>query len=187
MSDEARRGGREEASGAWQFGLPLSEMKQQVSLAYVHMVAAAAGCWLKPHTTDYDGVDITVASSEDHELFFGPQFELQLKCTSQRNVVRDDHIAWSMEGKPYRKLTNPKRYLPAFLGILVVPEDPSLWLEQDEQSLLSRSALYWQSAAALETIGEDAQSKTVRVPRSNLFDVPQLLGIMKTLGEGGDW
>lgn len=137
MSDEARRGDREEVGSAWQSGLPLSEMKQQVSLTFVHLVAATAGCWLKSHTTDYDSVDITKASSEDHELFFGTQFELQMKCTSQRNVVHDDHIAWSMEGKPYRKLTNPKRYLPAFLGILEVPEDPSLWLKQDEQSFLS--------------------------------------------------
>jgi hypothetical protein len=48
-------------------GLPLTEKKQQFSLAYVGIVVAAAGCWVKHHTTDYDGVDITIASSAEYE------------------------------------------------------------------------------------------------------------------------
>ena len=35
--------------------LPLSAMKEQFSLGYVHMVASAAGFSIKNHATDYDG------------------------------------------------------------------------------------------------------------------------------------
>lgn len=179
MSDQASQG--------WADGLPLNEMKQQLSLGYVHMVAAAAGCHLKDHKTDYDGVDVTIASSVEYDTFYCPQFEIQLKCTSRSELLADEHLAWPMERKAFLKLTSHKRFIPAYLGVLLVPDDPSSWLDQDEERILSRSRMYWQRAAALGTIEDDNASKTVHLPRSNLFDVPQLLGIMKTIGEGGDW
>jgi hypothetical protein len=70
--------------------------------------------------------------------------------------------------------------------VLVVPVDPELWLHQDEARLLTSSRMYWQSAADLGEIGDGQQTKTVYLPKSNLFDLPQLRGIMKTIGEGGD-
>jgi hypothetical protein len=127
--------------------LPLSAMKEQFSLSYVHMVASAAGFSIKNHATDYDGVDITIFSSVEYETYYCPQFELQVKCTSQRNVVRQG-IAWQMEARPFRKLTSRKRFIPAYLGVLIVPGDPGTWLEQDQERLLTRSRMYWQQPPA---------------------------------------
>lgn len=114
------------------------------------------------------------------------EFELQLKCTGQQDLHRDDGtVAWPMKKKPYGKLTNPKRFCPAYLGVLVVPSEPGAWLEQDEQRLITRSRLYWVKASELAPYSEDGESRTVYLPRSNLFDVPQLLDIMRSIGEGG--
>lgn len=167
-------------------GLPLTEKKQQFSLAYVGIVVAAAGCWVKHHTTDYDGVDITIASSAEYETYYGPEFELQVKCTSRSDLLRADHLAWPMEAVPYSKLINPKRFLPAYLGVLVVPgDDPDAWLDQDEARLVTESRMYWQRAEVLEGLSPGQVSKTVQLPRTNLFDVAHLLDIMRTIGEGG--
>lgn len=165
--------------------LPINERKQQFSLSFVRMVVAAAGCSVKDHSTDYDGVDITIASSAEYETFYCPQFELQVKCTSQSEIVRAQKIAWRMEAGPFQRLVNSKRYFPAYLGVLIVPEDPEEWLDQDETQLMTQSRMYWQQASHLGTLGDNAASKTVYLPRSNLFDVPQLRGIMKTIGDGG--
>ncbi len=129
--------------------LPLSAMKEQFSLGYVHMVASAAGFPIKNHATDYDGVDITIFSSAEYETYYCLQFELQVKCTSQRNVVRPQGIAWQMEARPFRKLTSRKRFITAYLGVLIVPGDPETWLEQDQERLLTRSRMYWQQATRL--------------------------------------
>ena len=59
-----------------------------------------------------------------------------------------------MEAGPFRKLTNKKRYIPAYLGVLVVPGDPETWLEQDQEKLLTRSRMYWQAASLLGEIDE---------------------------------
>ncbi|GLX96479.1 DUF4365 domain-containing protein [Herbidospora sp. NBRC 101105] len=165
-------------------GLPLSEAKAQFSLAYVQMLVAAARMSIKKHTTDYDGVDITIAASAEYELYYAPEFELQLKATSQQHLLKDDHLVWRMEAKPFAKLTHPKRYIPAYLGVLLLPEGP--WLSQDERGLFSGSRLYVQRAADLGVIEDDRATKTVHLPRSNLLDVPGLHGIMKSIGEGGD-
>ncbi|WP_051760864.1 DUF4365 domain-containing protein [Herbidospora cretacea] len=89
-------------------GLPLSEAKAQFSLAYVQMVVAAARMSIKKHTTDYDGVDITIAASAEYELYYAPEFELQLKATSQQHLLKEDHLVWRMETKPFAKLTHPQ-------------------------------------------------------------------------------
>ena len=165
--------------------LPLSAMKEQFSLGYVHMVASAAGFSIKNHSTDYDGVDVTVFSSAEYETYYCPQFELQVKCTSQLSVVRPKGIAWKREGRPFRKLTSRKRFIPAYLGVLIVPGDPEIWLEQDQERLLTRSRMYWQAATRLGEIDATAGSKTVHLPLTNLFDVHQLRRIMETMGDEG--
>ncbi len=166
--------------------LPLSAMKEQFSLGYVQMVAGAAGFSIKTHATDYDGVDVTIYSSADYETFYCPQFELQVKCTSQCGIARSHGIAWKMEARPFRKLTSRRRFIPAYLGVLVVPGEPDTWLEQDHEKLLTRSRMYWQAATLLGEINGNARSKTVNLPFTNLFDVPHLRRIMKSLGDGGD-
>jgi hypothetical protein len=165
--------------------LPLSAMKEQFSLSYVHMVASAAGFSIKNHATDYDGVDVTIFSSIEYETYYCPQFELQVKCTSQHSMVRPHGIAWQMEARPFRKLTSRKRFIPAYLGVLIVPGDPETWLEQDQERLLTRSRMYWQQATRLGEIDGTAGSKTVHLPLTNLFDVPQLRRIMESMGDGG--
>jgi hypothetical protein len=160
-------------------------MKEQFSLGYVHMVASAAGFSIKNHSTDYDGVDVTIFSSAEYETYYGPQFELQVKCTSRRSVVRPMGIAWRMEARPFRKLTSEKRFIPAYLGVLIVPGDPETWLEQDQEKLLTRSCMYWQAATRLGEIDATADSKTVHLPLTNLFDVDQVRRIMESMGDGG--
>ncbi|MGW2426367.1 DUF4365 domain-containing protein [Streptomyces sp. NPDC001709] len=174
-------------AGAEGGSLPVTAQQEHFSLAFTHMVTYAAGFSIKSHQTDFDGVDITIASSAEYETFYCPEFELQLKCTTRQHLLRDDHLAWSLEAKPFKKLTNPKRYNKVILGVLLVPEERAALLDQDEERLLTRSRMYWQWADQLGTLSGDQESKTVRLPRSNLFDVSTLQGIMRTIGEGGAW
>lgn len=168
-------------------GLPPSAQQEQFSLAFVQLVVAAPGCSIKTHATDYDGVDITIASSAEYDVHYCPQFELQVKCTTQDQYLQDDHLAWPMRAGPYRRLTNPKRFIPAYLGVLLVPRDVRGWLEQDDQQLLTRSRLYVERASQLGELPASQSSKTVRLPRCNLFTVTALESIMATIGDGGEW
>lgn len=168
-------------------GLPMTARQEQFSLAYVRMIAAAAGCSVKAHETDYDGVDITITSSTEYVRYYCPEFELQLKCTTQQDRLRDTSFSWRMERDPFLKLTHGKRYNEAFLGVLVIPRDDEPLVCQSEERLLTASRMYWQHAALLGDIRDGATSKTVHLPRTNLFDVESLRSIMQRIGEGGEW
>lgn len=163
--------------------LPMNAAKEHFSLSFVRMITYAAGLSIKSHETDYDGVDITIASSAEYSIWAYPEFELQVKCTAQQDLLHDEYMSWTLEAGPFEKLTTPKRYNDAYLGVLLLPNDAGPWLEQDEEKLLTRSRMYWESAANLGHLKEGSGSKTVRLPRSNLFDVSAVLDIMRTIGE----
>ncbi|WP_405166116.1 DUF4365 domain-containing protein [Nocardia sp. NBC_01499] len=177
----------ESVSSALDGGLPMTARQEQFSLAFIQMVAAAAGCSIKHHLTDYDGVDITIASSAEYMRYYCPEFEMQLKCTTQWRLLGAEHLAWSLGRDRFLKLVNPKRFAPALLGVLLVPEDPEQLLDLSEAGLTSSSRMYWQHARELGAIEDGKASKTVHLPRSNLFDVSSLQGIMQVIGEGGQW
>ena len=164
--------------------LPMTARQENISLAFVRLVTYQAGCAIKTHDTDYEGVDVTLTSSAEYECFWGAEFELQLKATTQQRYLTDTHMAWPMHAKPYKKLTRPKRYIPAYLGVLLLPEDADSWLTVDEQRLTAEARMYWQAASAFEPITEGQGTKTVHLPRSNVFVREQLLGIMKSIGDG---
>jgi len=167
-------------------GLPMTARQEQFSVGFVRMVVAAAGCAIKSHDTDYDGVDITITSSTDYRKYLGAEIEFQLKCTTQTNLLKPDYMAWKLHRDPFLKLTHPKRYLDGFLGVLLVPRDEDL-LQMSEDQLLTNSRMYWQHASRLGEIADGAETKKVRLPRSNLFDVEALKGIMQRVGDGGVW
>lgn len=163
-------------------GLPMNARQEQFSVAFVRMIAAAAGCSIKSHETDYDGVDITIASSVEYQRMYCPQIEMQLKCTTQHHRLGPRHLSWTLERRSFLKLVNPKRFAPALLGVLLIPADPDRMLDLSEKRLISESRMYWQFATKLGTIEEGKASKTVHLPRTNLFNVEGLLKIMRTVG-----
>jgi len=164
--------------------LPMTARQEHLSLAFVRMIAYEAGCAIKTHDTDYDGVDVTITSNAQYQTFYGSEFELQLKATTQQKYLENGDFSWTMKRKPYRKLTHPKRYTPAYLGVLVLPPDVERWLTVDEERLTFEAHMYWQAASRFEQISDGAESKTVNLPRNNLMVREQLLGIMKSIGDG---
>ncbi|MCS7484482.1 DUF4365 domain-containing protein [Umezawaea endophytica] len=87
--------------------LPHNARKEHFSLAFVRMVVAAAGCSIKAHETDYDGVDITIASSAEYSTFYCPDFELQVKCTTRHDLLTEEHLAWPMEASARIRAREP--------------------------------------------------------------------------------
>lgn len=167
------------------FGLPKTESQQQFSLAFVRMIVAAAGFSIKVHETDYDGVDLTIVSSVKYARWANPCFELQLKCTTRQELLKDDLLAWRMEAGQYLKLTEPVRFMPTYLAVVLVPIDISEWIHHHDEHLLTRGRMYFESAANLPVLPREQSSITVHLPRRNVFDVAHLQAIMKAIGDEG--
>ena len=163
--------------------LPEPEMKAQLSLAHISMIAANAGLEILYSSVDYNGVDLTLRSYARYPGVTGADLDVQLKCTSQQDLQHKSHIAWSLERQSYIKLADPDRYSPAVLAVLVVPDDYDQWLDQTEERLLARSCMYFSQASNWEPIAENANSKTIRCLRRDMLNVSSLLELMRLSAE----
>lgn len=163
--------------------LPESACKEQISVAYLHAVTAAARCSLENLRVDYEGVDATVRQEANHLHFSNAQVDVQLKCTSQVGILKDDHLAFRLERAHYDKLRAARTYTPRILAVMLVPADLGEWLEQSQDHMLVRRCAYW---VCLQGDPERAGKKvTVKLPRSNVLDVGQLLRMLQRIGNGG--
>lgn len=166
--------------------MPQTAMQEEVSKAFVHLVASAAGVTLMDWKTDYGAIDVTVKSLVDYkcEGGFQPQFDLQLKCTTQESVQHNEHVSWSVNRRTYEKLTHHNRGTMAVFGIMVVPDDPGLWLAHNTEGLLARSHMYFIRAKDFPELPDEQQSITVQIPKSNVFSSTNVLKLMQ---EASEW
>ncbi|MFJ4224235.1 DUF4365 domain-containing protein [Microbacterium sp. NPDC089695] len=155
-----------------------TEQKNQLSLAYLQMVAAAAGFEVAYWQADYNGVDATLRSYASYDMQDGAEMDLQLKCTSHTGHVHPEYISYSLERAVYEKLSSTRRFQLGALAVLVVPEDASTWLHQDEERLFARGCMYFSPATEWDPIEGDAQTKTVRCYRENILSVEGLATLL---------
>lgn len=165
--------------------LPQSAMQEEISKAFVHMVASAAGLTLLDWKTDYGAIDVTVKSLVDYDCIggFQPQFDLQLKSTFQEDRDKGDHFSWQVDRRTYEKLTNPNRANPAVFGVMVVPEEPGLWLAHNKEGLLARSHMYWLRGQDFPALPAGQDSKTIMLPKANLLTASSMLELMQEASE----
>lgn len=158
-----------------------NEQKQQLSVAYVHAVAAQAGYACQAKIVDDDSVDVSIHATgyvHDQAVLRSPWLALQLKATSVRKP-RGKHLTFPLKLKNYEDL-RLRTLVPRILVVLVLPTNPREWIEMSEECMISRRCAYWVSLLGLP--GKPNSSRvSVRLPRTQRFDVEQLKGIMERI------
>jgi len=156
--------------------------KEQFSHAYVRAVASAAGCVVGLFGVDHDSVDLSLRSQDTFGPISSPQLDLQIKCTA-RIVPIEDEIRFPLKIKNYNDLRRENLLVPRILVLVLVPQHVGAWLSQSEEEMRVRHCAYWLSLRGLPEKPND-YSVTVRVPRSNIFDVPALESLMRRVSAG---
>jgi Domain of unknown function (DUF4365) len=156
-----------------------NEQKQQLSVAYVHAVAARAGYSFQVQTVDDDSVDVVIGATgyvHHQAVLRSPRLEVQLKASSVLQL-ESNHLAFPLKLKNYDDLRQ-KCLIPRILLVLVLPENPGEWIEMTEECMISRRCAYWASLLGMPE-SENSTSVTVRLQRFQRFDVDQLQGLMQ--------
>lgn len=161
-----------------------NQCKEQISIAYAHAVVTAARCKLERISVDDQSVDAVIMQDADHADYCDVELDVQLKCTSSPDFVHGKYIAWPLEAKNYKKLTGPKRYKKSILVVMVVPNLIDDWVVQSEDSLELVKCAYWAGMSGMPAT-TNIDSKTVHLPRDNVFNVEQLLKMLERVGNGG--
>jgi hypothetical protein len=128
---------------------------------------------------DEDGIDLKLSQEmlDDNGAPWEATIELQLKATSSAAAQHADHISKQLKKDHYNKLATTFTTADRYLVVMVVPTHVDHWLEQDENRLLMKHCVYWQSVRG-EPLVEQQASKTVQLPRSNVLNVDALCQMM---------
>jgi hypothetical protein len=163
----------------------LTKQHRQEALcrAYVRAIAAQAGLICSEPEEDY-GIDLclrAIRSRGPRLADVSGQLDLQLKSTTLAHVS-DSEVRFDLEKKTYDDLREKGDNVPRILVVLLMPVDESQWISQSPGELVLRRGAYWLS---LEGYPSTKAAKTVRIkiPRSNLFSVQAVLGLMAGLRE----
>jgi hypothetical protein len=168
--------------------MDLNDQKAELSVGYLIAVAAAAGYVCTSPRVDKESVDITISEQGSRGTIASPRLDVQLKCHGcdppQKNA---DSISLRIKAKNFNDLSIDNLLVPRILVVLMVPKPVSEWILHAEEETRFRRTAYWLSLRGSPPVeGKTGESKvTVHLPRSNIFTVDALKGMMTRIGEGG--
>lgn len=155
---------------------------EQLSKAYVQAVAAAAACKFDVPSIDDDSIDVTLSKRTRGTLIMSPKLDLQLKSTGI-DCRREHDIAFPLRIKNYDDLRAENVAVPRILVVILVPVDTGDWTRLSEQELTLKHCAYWCSLRGAPTVPNET-SRTIPIPRTQLFDRDTLDGIFGRLANG---
>jgi hypothetical protein len=139
-----------------------------------------------PRTNDF-GIDLSIhdiARRGQRYCETGTVLDVQVKRTTRAG--RDaTSIRYDLERKAYDDLRDADVPNPRLLIVVVFARDPAAWLSQSEKELTIRGCGYWASLEGSEPTTRD-RSVRIRIPRTQVFSVSGLQGIMHLLRTGGE-
>jgi hypothetical protein len=154
-----------------------NDRKEQLSLAYMHALAAFCGySWSTP-SLDRDSVDIEVRSRTSR--FAGVAF--QLKATSSPDWSAEG-LKFQLKAKNHNELVPAAVQTPRLLAVMVLPEDEDDWLRVDNRELVMRRCVWWLSLRG-RTPTEQG-SVQVTIPKANSLQPDALRDLIRRSQEG---
>lgn len=171
-------------------GLATTACMETLQVAYLHAVAAAAGCSLSQPFPD-NGIDWHVShSSPGHTVDDEVTIKVQLKSTYQMGPRPSgpgaDPFAdfpLTLHNEHLVKLARTPVSVHKILVVMLVPRTQDDWLRASHDRLDLRHCCYWTNLAGHPVTGR--HRTTVRIPTSRIFDDRALCEIMTRVGVGG--
>lgn len=143
--------------------MDLNHRKEQMSLAFIHAVAADAGLLYERYAEDLTGVDGVLKSTSPPY----PLIEFQAKATSG-NVVRDDGIHFELKVDQHNALVGDYR-ATRVLVVVQLPDDPADWISYHPDELRLKCRGWWHSLRD-EAESRNKASVMVSIAPENVFD-----------------
>jgi hypothetical protein len=146
-----------------------NQIKEHLSLAFVHAISARIGSAFEVTSTDMDSVDakVSLKVTSPGTVFQTAEFHIQLKATVL-DPIPTDHISFKLPVKNYNDLAK-RCIVPRILVVLALPQEPARWLETDGDQLIMRRGAFWISLAN-EPQTTNIATCTVHIPRHNVFN-----------------
>jgi hypothetical protein len=168
---------------------PLSSqnIESELSYAYIHAVAAAAGaeCNCTGRHSDNAGVDAKLTGWGPFDVPTLRQevdINVQLKATTKSPVLIQSKLSYSFSGiAKYDDLRSDQVSTPRILVVLFLPQDQSAWIEHSFDALSLKKCAYWVSLRGAPP-STNATSQTIYLPETQRFDRDGLRRLFAEIG-----
>ena len=160
--------------------LPSEGREEALSKAYALAVAAAAGYTTAAYDYDRSGNDLLIQAGGP----MSPFLALQLKATvNLRPLHSQDSEVFSFRLKKenYEWLRRPTQ-IPRLLVVLDLPRPEAEWITITTEELVLRRCAYWHNLNGAQEV--NAATPTVHIPKSQVFDVSGVRGLMEQSRNG---
>jgi hypothetical protein len=161
--------------------MPLAEsdVKEQLSKAYVRTVVARAGFRCMTPDPDRAGDDLLIDPCGPLSTGkTGAVLPLQLKATAKK-VPEGKDFTIRIDRRLYDILRDTNRASPILLVVFLLPTAKTHWLTSDHGSLVARNCAYWLNLKGAPPV--DGETRTVTISRKNIFSVAALTELMRRI------
>lgn len=154
-----------------------NQRKEELSVAYIHAIAAKVGFSCERPKIDMDSVDVEIKAHGKlavDSTFNSPEIKVQLKATAAIKII-GDNIHFPLPINNYNDLRS-KSMTPRLLVVFELPTNELLWLNHSEQELIMQKCAYWINLHGKQAT--DSQTITVHIPTQNILSPDKLHELM---------
>lgn len=153
-------------------------IKEELSARCVEALANYMGFVTESHRKDY-GIDLTIREIAKRielngkETLFPSNRELkvQLKATTEKQVRNAKGVLkFDLKVKNYNDLVYyTQNYRPAYLFLVVMPNDEKRWLEYNEGELILRGRCYWYTHPSGTVASNNSRTNVIQIPENQMI------------------
>jgi hypothetical protein len=155
-----------------------NQIKEELSVAYIHAIAAKVGFSCERPKIDMDSVDVEIKSHgylTHDSTIYSPEIKLQLKSTSCINMI-GDNIHFSLQINNYEALRS-NSMTPRLLVIFELPANKDDWIHHTSEELIMRKCAYWVNLSGKPDT-QNQSSVTVKIPKQQVLSPNELYQLM---------
>lgn len=165
-----------------------NDIEEELSIAYLHAVCAAAGAGLQcaPRAIDNRGIDAQITAWAPFGAGDGYRHEVdikvQLKATKQVPVETADHFSYFLDSVPQYDVLRDTQKLstPRILVVMFLPSVRAEWIDHSHEQLLLRKCAYWVSLrGGAPSVNRTGQ--TIYLPKKQCLNPQALLSLCSVL------
>ena len=159
--------------------LTRNQIESEISLAYLHAVAASVGFAVDIPHVDSDSVDAIVVAKgkiDDTSVAISPRIEVQLKATTHATINAIGDISYSLPIKNYDDLRSDTM-VPRLLVLLMLPLQQTEWLIHHPDKLILQKCSYFLNLKGMPA-SLNMSNQTVYIPSANMLTPKALKHLM---------
>ena len=165
--------------------MQITQIKEDLSISYILALCAYAGIAYEIVRHDGDSTDGILRKRIllDGNKKFDAELRVQLKCTSSQSQYADngDILIYKLKAKNYNDLCLSST-TPIMLGLLILPENETLWINWTEKELRIKGCMYW-AEFSKETESSNEGTVSVKINKKNVINVESLQNILEMIAK----